>query len=104
MKTLLKRNFESTVSDDFFVPLTVGESKESNSSDFISYLFFKGCTYSEIRPTRIAQVSHHTGVLIGNFIVTDDDSELTRHSMELSMNSFKELWKDEDDNYWNQYL
>lgn len=104
MKTLLKRNFESTVNDDFFVPLTIGESRESNSSDFMSYVFFKGCSYSSIKPARIEQISHHSGLLISNFIITDHDSELTRHSMELSMNSFRELWENEDDNYWNQYI
>jgi hypothetical protein len=101
MKTLLKRNFESTASDFTIVPFTIEISRESNSSDFI---FFPDCTYSEMRVAKRKQISHRSGMFIKNFLFKDQDSELTQHSMELSMNSFKELWENEDDNYWKQYL
>ena len=55
------------------------------------------------------QMNQNTKDVIVNFnepeFITDfTDNELTSLSAEMAESTFNELWKDEDDSYWESYL
>ena len=68
-------------------------------SDFVNNLFYNLimnplCKTQDV----IVEISK------SEFELDFSDSELTRLASESSISSFDELWKDEDDDYWNSYL